>query len=54
LLTSLCRADAILKGSIDRFGIFPIAFNQQGRATQRQISAVRLAETMVSSLPESF
>jgi outer membrane lipopolysaccharide assembly protein LptE/RlpB len=31
-------ADAILRGSIDSFGIFPIAFNQQGRATQYQIS----------------
>jgi len=31
-------ADAILNGSIDSFGIFPIAFNQQGRATQYQIS----------------
>jgi len=28
----------ILRGSIDSFGIFPIAFNQQGRATQYQIS----------------
>lgn len=32
------EADAILRGSIDSFGIFPIAFNQQGRATQYQIS----------------
>jgi outer membrane lipopolysaccharide assembly protein LptE/RlpB len=31
-------ADAILRGSIDSFGIFPIAFNPQGRATQYQIS----------------
>ena len=31
-------ADIILRGSIDSFGIFPIAFNQQGRATQYQIS----------------
>lgn len=31
-------ADVILRGSIDSFGIFPIAFNQQGRATQYQIS----------------
>src|SRR5207247_10191480 len=30
--------DVILRGSIDRFCIFPIAFNQQGRATQDQIS----------------
>jgi len=32
------EADVILRGSIDSFGIFPIAFNQQGRATQYQIS----------------
>ena len=31
-------ADAILRGSIDSFGINPIAFNVQGRATQYQIS----------------
>jgi hypothetical protein len=32
------EADAILKGSIDSFGIFPIAFNSSGLATQYQIS----------------
>jgi outer membrane lipopolysaccharide assembly protein LptE/RlpB len=32
------EADAILRGSIDTFNIFPIAFNTQGRATQYQIS----------------
>lgn len=32
------QADVILRGSIDSFGIFPIAFNQQGFATQYQIS----------------
>jgi outer membrane lipopolysaccharide assembly protein LptE/RlpB len=31
-------ADVILRGSIDSFGIIPVAFNQQGRATQYQIS----------------
>src|ERR1043165_7364632 len=31
-------ADAILRGSIDSFGINPVAFNVQGRATQYQIS----------------
>src|ERR1700682_92494 len=31
-------ADLILKGSIDSFGIFPVAFNAQGRDTQSQIS----------------
>ncbi len=31
-------ADVILHGSIDSFGLYPIAFNAQGRATQYQIS----------------
>jgi outer membrane lipopolysaccharide assembly protein LptE/RlpB len=38
LVRSEKDADVILRGSIDSFGIFPIAFNQQGRATQYQIS----------------
>lgn len=38
LVTGPAGADAILRGSIDTFNIFPIAFNQQGRATQYQIS----------------
>lgn len=38
LVNNAADADAILRGSIDSFGIFPIAFNQQGRATQYQIS----------------
>ena len=38
LVTVPSDADAILRGSIDSFGIFPIAFNAQGRATQYQIS----------------
>ncbi len=38
LVSHANEADAILRGSIDSFGIFPIAFNQQGRATQYQIS----------------
>jgi Rare lipoprotein B family. len=32
------EADVILRGSIDSFAIYPVAFNQQGRATQYQIS----------------
>src|SRR5438876_3392933 len=32
------EADVLLRGSIDSFGIFPIAFNTQGFATQYQIS----------------
>ena len=39
-------ADAILRGSIDSFGIFPIAFNQQGRATQYQISITAKIELL--------
>ena len=38
LVSTPAEADVILKGSIDSFGIFPIAFNPQGFATQYQIS----------------
>ena len=38
LVTQGKDADVILRGSIDSFGIFPIAFNQQGRATQYQVA----------------
>jgi hypothetical protein len=38
LVTKPDDANVILKGSIDSFAIFPIAFNQQGFATQYQIS----------------
>jgi len=38
LVTNPKDADAILRGSIDSFGINPVAFNVQGRATQYQIS----------------
>ena len=38
LVTNPTEADVILHGSIDTFGIFPVAFNTQGRATQYQIS----------------
>ena len=37
LVTNSNEADIILKGSIDSFGIFPIAF-EEGRATRYQIS----------------
>jgi outer membrane lipopolysaccharide assembly protein LptE/RlpB len=37
LVSSAGQADAILRGSIDTFNIFPIAFDQ-GRATRYQIS----------------
>ena len=38
LVSVPAEADVILRGSIDSFAIFPVAFNQQGRATQYQIS----------------
>ena len=38
LVTVPKEADVILRGSIDSFGINPVAFNPQGRATQYQIS----------------
>jgi len=38
LVTNPSDADVILRGSIDSFGINPVAFNPQGRATQYQIS----------------
>jgi hypothetical protein len=37
LVTTAGEADAILRGSIDTFNIFPIAFDQ-GRATRYQVS----------------
>lgn len=39
-------ADIVLRGSIDSFGIFPIAFNPQGRATQYQISITAKIELL--------
>jgi outer membrane lipopolysaccharide assembly protein LptE/RlpB len=38
LVSTPTEADAILHGSIDSFGIYPVGFNSQGRATQYQIS----------------
>src|SRR5436190_21534200 len=38
LVTDPAKAYVILRGSIDSFGIYPIAFNQQARATQYQIT----------------
>jgi outer membrane lipopolysaccharide assembly protein LptE/RlpB len=46
LVTNPNDADAILRGSIDSFGIFPIAFNAQGRATQYQISITAKIELL--------
>ena len=38
LVTDPDDADAILYGEIESFGITPVAFNEQGRATQYQVS----------------
>ena len=46
LVTVPAQADAILRGSIDSFGIFPVAFNAQGRATQYQISITAKIELL--------
>jgi hypothetical protein len=45
LITSSTGADVILRGSIDSFGIFPIAFDQ-GRATRYQISITAKIELL--------
>jgi outer membrane lipopolysaccharide assembly protein LptE/RlpB len=37
LVSAASDADLILRGSIESFGINPVAFNQQGRATQYQV-----------------
>lgn len=37
LVTSADEADVILRGSIESFGINPLAFNDQGRATRYQV-----------------
>ena len=45
LVTNTSQADAILRGSIDTFNIFPIAF-EQGRATRYQISITAKIELL--------
>jgi hypothetical protein len=45
LVTNSAQADAILRGSIDTFNIFPIAF-EQGRATRYQISITAKIELL--------
>lgn len=45
LVTTANQADAILRGSIDTFNIFPIAF-EQGRATRYQISITAKIELL--------
>ena len=45
LVTSEAGADAVLRGSIDSFGIYPIAFDQ-GRATRYQVSITAKIELL--------
>ncbi len=44
LVTAPADADVILRGSIDSFGLFAIAYNAQGRATQYQVSVTAKIE----------
>ncbi|MGA7617264.1 MAG: LptE family protein [Thermoanaerobaculia bacterium] len=44
LVSEPAQADAILHGSIETFGITPVAFNSEGRATQYQISVTAKIE----------
>jgi Lipopolysaccharide-assembly len=46
LVNSAPAADVILRGSIDSFAIVPVAFNQQGLATQYQISITAKIELL--------
>ena len=39
-------ADVIMRGSMDSFGIFPVAFNTQGRATQYQVTITARIELL--------
>jgi outer membrane lipopolysaccharide assembly protein LptE/RlpB len=39
-------ADALLRGTIDTFGITPVAFNEQGRATQYQVTITAQIELL--------
>jgi outer membrane lipopolysaccharide assembly protein LptE/RlpB len=46
LVTQPNEADVIMRGSIDSFGIFPVAFNTQGRATQYQVAITAKIELL--------
>lgn len=46
LVTAPADADVILRGSIDSFGLFAIAYNAQGRATQYQVSVTAKIELL--------
>ncbi len=44
LVTSPAEADVILRGEVQSFNINPVAFNEQGRATQYQVSVTAKIE----------
>lgn len=44
LATQAKEADVILRGSIDSFAIYPVGFNEQGRATQYQVAITAAIE----------
>jgi outer membrane lipopolysaccharide assembly protein LptE/RlpB len=46
LVTEPGGADVILRGSIDSFGLYAIAYNAQGRATQYQVSVTAKIELL--------
>jgi outer membrane lipopolysaccharide assembly protein LptE/RlpB len=46
LVTEAPQADVILRGSIDSFGLFAIAYNNQGQATQYQVSVTAKIELL--------
>ena len=46
LVTAPADADVVLRGSIDSFGLFAIAYNAQGKATQYQISITAKIELL--------
>ena len=46
LVSNPADADAILRGEVDTFGITPVAFNDQGRATQYQVSVTAQIELL--------
>jgi hypothetical protein len=46
LVTEAGQADVILRGSIDSFGLFAIAYNSQGQATQYQVSVTAKIELL--------
>jgi hypothetical protein len=46
LVKEPAQADVILRGSLDSFGLFAIAYNAQGRATQYQVSVTAKIELL--------